>query len=477
MICGMCGTENEKGFKFCVKCGSNLENPHETNYEQVDMGNYHTEEEGENSGFTMDAGTFVIRDTAPPPEQSIYTADELNQSAEDFDFSMYDEPSMEELPSPPPAPTSAPQQAYAQPQPPLQGMNQYMAQQPMMYAQPQIIGYDPMGTPIYSQPQGMMYAQPQIIGYDPNGVPIYGQPQGMMYAQPQMIGYDHMGMPIYSQPQGMMYSQPQIVGYDPNGVPIYGQPNFQPMGGMCMPNQGVIPNMQPMQGMVNFLDQSGMQEVPSTPHQSADAPKEEENTDFWSFFNEGSDEHHEISEADFFEKSKSESDFFDDPFADIDNRRKKRLQAEAAAHSFMSDTPLVDGTQLPENDYDRMNKLFMQQTGNSTSSDLTAGVGKHKKASMSAAKEVNADMLAEHLNVRSRISMQYADSTNADDLEAYIPEHREAIMANADHAVEAMPKKIDPYESELDKIVLPEYMQAKKTVHADTPEFPSIPEM
>lgn len=453
MICSMCGTENEKGFKFCVKCGSNLENPHETNYEQVDMGNYHSEEEGENSGFTMNAGTFVIRDTAPPPEQSIYTADELNQSAEDFDFSMYDEPSMDELPSPPPVQPSAPQQAYAQPHPPVQGMNQYMAQQPMMYAQPQIIGYDPMGMPIYSQPQGMMYAQPQIIGYDPNGVPIYGQPQGMMYAQPQ------------------------IIGYDLNGTPIYSQPNFQPMGGMLMPNQGAMPNMQPMQGTVNFPNQGGMQEALNTPHQSAKTPKEEKNTDFWAFFNEGSGEHNAPPEADFFEKKKSEPDFFDDPFADIDNRRKKRLQAEAAAHGFMSDTPLVDGTQLPENEYDRLNKLFMQQTGNSTSSDLTVGTGKHKNVSMSAAGEVNADMLAKKLNVRSRVSMQYADTTNADDLKAYVPEHREALMAKADHAVEAMPKKIDPYESELDKIELPEYMKAKKTVHTDTPQIPSIPEM
>ena len=86
-------------------------------------------------------------------------------------------------------------------------------------------------------------------------------------------------------------------------------------------------------------------------------------------------------------------------------------------------------------------------------------------------------MLAEKLNVRSRVSMQYADEINADSIEAYVPEHREAIMAQADHAVEAMPKKIDPYESELDKIELPEYMQAKKTVHEDTAEIPSLPEI
>ena len=29
MICSACGTENENGFKFCVKCGSNMENPSE----------------------------------------------------------------------------------------------------------------------------------------------------------------------------------------------------------------------------------------------------------------------------------------------------------------------------------------------------------------------------------------------------------------------------------------------------------------
>ncbi|MBO5163881.1 MAG: hypothetical protein J6B75_05470 [Ruminococcus sp.] len=465
MICTVCGTENEKGFKFCVKCGSNLENPDETNYEQVDMGNYHSEEEGENSGFTMDTGTFVIRDTAPPPEQNIYTADELNQSEEDFDFSIYDEPSMASLTPPTPQPT-APQQVYAQPQPPVQGMNQFMTQQPMMYAQPQIIGYDPTGMPIYGQPQGMMFPQPQIIGYDPNGMPIYGQPQGMMFPQPQIIGYDANGVPIYGQPQGMMFPQPQIIGYDPNGIPIYGQPNFQPMGGIPVPNQGAAPNMQ---GTANFAAQNVAQ--------AAEPPKRKEYSDFWSFFDNGSGERHESSDDDFFCKAKSEPIISDDPFADIDNRRKKRLQAENAAQGFMSDTPIVDGDQLAKNDSDRINKLYMRQTGNSVSSDLTVGGGRHKNGTMAAAGEVNADMLAEKLNVRSRVSMQYADEINADGIEAYVPEHREAIMAQADHAVEAMPKKIDPYQSELDKIELPEYMQAKKTAHEDTAEIPSLPEV
>ena len=447
MVCSVCGTENEKGFKFCVKCGSNLENPHETNYEQVDMGNYHSEEEGENNGFTMNTGTFVIRDSAPPPEQNIYTADELNQSEEDFDFSMYDEPSMAELPSPPPAQPTSPQ--------PLQGMNQYMAQQPMMYAQPQIIGYDPNGVPIYGQPQGMMYAQPQIIGYDPNGVPIYGQP-----------GFQPMGgMPVQNQ------------GLPPNMQPMQSMPNMQSFPNPNMQatqNNGMMSNMQ---GMMSFPNQRFKNDVIPPPQQTETTPPKEEKTDFWAFFDEGSGEHHENSEGDFFGKARSETVVSDDPFADIDNRRKKRLQAEKASQGFMSDTPVVDGDRLAKNDSDRINKLYMRQTGSSVSTDLTVGEGKHKKRSMSAAGEVNADMLAEKLNVRSRVSMQYADKTNADDIEAYVPEHREAIMAKAEHAVEAMPKKINPYESELDKIELPEYMKAKKTVHEDAAEIPSIPEV
>ena len=38
MKCPQCGTENQSGFKFCVKCGLNLENPEEVNIEQIDMG-------------------------------------------------------------------------------------------------------------------------------------------------------------------------------------------------------------------------------------------------------------------------------------------------------------------------------------------------------------------------------------------------------------------------------------------------------
>ena len=75
MICGVCGTDNEKYCRFCVKCGSIMEDTNELDYEQADMGNYHTEEEfaGDNCGYVIDTGTFVITDTVPS-----HTDDELH---------------------------------------------------------------------------------------------------------------------------------------------------------------------------------------------------------------------------------------------------------------------------------------------------------------------------------------------------------------------------------------------------------------
>ena len=61
---------------------------------------------------------------------------------------------------------------------------------------------------------------------------------------------------------------------------------------------------------------------------------------------------------------------------------------------------------------------------------------------------------------------------------AYEHEHKESIMAQADHAVEAMPKKKEAIVDEIDAIELPEYMQARKTVHTEeTPEIPDLPEV
>ncbi len=515
MICSACGTENENGFKFCVKCGSNMENPSEVNYEAVDRGHYHSEDETpENAcGFTMNEDTFVIRDVpAPAPKKQLYTSDELNSSEEEFDFSMFDEPSMASLPTPPVPPQPVQPMAKPNMQSAMPQMPQPM-QQPMMYGQPQIIGYDQSGMPIYGQPQmqqqpqmqppqpmqqPMMYGQPQIIGYDQNGMPIYGQPQmqpqqpmqqPMMYGQPQIIGYDQNGMPIYGQPQmqqPMMYGQPQIIGYDQSGMPIYGQPQMQqPMmygqpqiigyDQSGMPIYGQPQMQQPMGGIP-------MQGIPAIPPQNtpkAEEPKKDDKQAFWDFFDEGTKKpaDHSKSTNDFFGKVETESKIPEDPFADIDNRRKKRLQGQSKSDGVMSDMPVVDGSKLEKNDSSRINNLYMRQIKDSVSDDLTVGTGKSNSGAMEETREVDASLLAENLNVKSRISMGYTDDVNAEDIKQAVNKHMETIMAKADHAVEAMPKKINPYESELDKIELPEYMQSKKTVHEKSAEIPSLPEV
>lgn len=65
MMCPQCGNENPPKLKFCVKCGANLDNPQEINYEQVDLGNYHSEDDNKSGGFTLGSGTFTISDSAP----------------------------------------------------------------------------------------------------------------------------------------------------------------------------------------------------------------------------------------------------------------------------------------------------------------------------------------------------------------------------------------------------------------------------
>ena len=50
-------------------------------------------------------------------------------------------------------------------------------------------------------------------------------------------------------------------------------------------------------------------------------------------------------------------------------------------------------------------------------------------------------------------------------------------MGNADHAVEAMPKK-KSINDEIDNIILPDYMQARKTVRSESGKSsPALPEL
>ena len=514
VICPSCGTNNEKGFKFCVKCGSNLENPQEVNYEQVDMGGYHTEEEFSSAsrGFTVGNGTFTINDRGGSGSSSsdIYTADELNDTDEEFDFSMYEEPFIPRLdsdrlnlPQAGSEPLQAQQQGYGQPPQMMGGMPNQSAGVPPMGGMPQ---QGAMGANPYMNPQQMMYGQPQIIGYDPNGMPVYSQAPPMMYGQPQIIGYDQNGMPVYSQAPPIIYGQPQIVGYDPNGMPIYAQPAPIPVqaapeqqtaqqgGGMqgmpAMPQSpqgGGMQGMPAMQGMPSMPQQGGgmpaMQGMPSMPQQGANsmygmpalpkAPAKQEqeelvdvSEDFWKFFDGGSaTKHRESNPEDFFGKSHG--------MGDLGGMR----QNDKKKNSYMSDTPIVDGGKLAHNEVDKFNKFYMRNTDTVNAEDLAENTHVKAQDRMGVTRQVDADRLSEKLTGKSRITMYTAGEANADTLEAYVPERQESMMNEDLSAVEALPKKKNPYESELDKIELPEYMQAKKTVREETIEIPSLPQM
>ena len=143
----------------------------------------------------------------------------------------------------------------------------------------------------------------------------------------------------------------------------------------------------------------------------------------------------------------------------------------------MSDTPIVDGGKLAHNDADKFNRFYMRQTDTVNADDLAENTHVKVQDKMGVTQQVDADKLSENLTGKSRITMYTAGEANADSLEAYVPEHKEALMDEDLHAVEALPKKKNPYESELDKIELPEYMQAKKTVREETIEIPSIPQV
>lgn len=397
MVCSACGTNNEKGFKFCVKCGNNLDNSSEPNYEQVDMGKYHSEEEfsGGNGGFTMNEGTFVIRDVAPVPEKKLYTADELNRSEEDFDFSIYDDvPTADEKNAAPTQPVS-----------------------------------DVQTIPTNMQ-QPVMHGQPHIIGYNQNGQPVYGQPA--------------------------MHGQPRIIGYDQNGQPVYGKTVPVPATNSRTPVQTSPP-----------APQTAPSAQPAPPKQS-----------FWDFFNDGEKkEEPKKSETDFFGRIKDTAIDPSDPFADIDNRRKKRLSEANKAAGIMSDVPIIDGSTLEKIDSGSMNSIFMRKINDTASNDLAGNSGTHIKPSISGANEIDASNIPTGHSFTEKTFMKPTVAVNADDIEADSFKHREAIMAEPDHAVDPLPKKAPVYVDELDKIELPEYMQAWKTPHDETKKIPTLPEI
>ena len=69
-----------------------------------------------------------------------------------------------------------------------------------------------------------------------------------------------------------------------------------------------------------------------------------------------------------------------------------------------------------------------------------------------------------------------AENQQTDDFNTRTIRRRKVTMAEADHAVEAMPKK-KKYVDELDLIELPEYMKARKKQKKNKPEYPEMSEL
>ena len=486
MKCPQCGTNNEKGFKFCVKCGTNLDNPQDINIEQVDMGGYHSEDDPSTGGFTLGSGTFTISDTSSRDSSSdLYTAAELNDTDEEFDFSSFDDIDEPFIPKLDTGRVTLPEQSKAVRQaqfqnagglrqpgvmqgiPQPQGMMQGIPQpQGMMQGIPQTQGavstqavsqQQASGMPVFSQP--MMY-QPQLIGYDQNGMPVYGQP--VMY-QPQLIGYDQNGMPVYGQP--VMYSQPQIIGYDQNGMPVYGQPMMY-----AQPSHiGELPEgAAPATGMQSVPNMSGISAAQFTqapvPPPVEDKEKVEVPDDFWEFFDGGkATEHAEMDNA---------NDFFGKRGDEIDGMKR----FEKKGNPYMNDTPLVDASELKKNESSKLNSMYMRSAEVGDASKLRAKEDYRMRDYMGSTKAVDASGLRANEKGKAWNIMGGTKAANADDLEAAgAAQRRGSMMAQADRAVQAMPKKARTYNDEIDAIELPEEMKAKKS--KNKVEIPGLPEI
>jgi len=316
--------------------------------------------------------------------------------------------------------------------------------QPSVYTQPQFIGYDQNGMPIYTQPS--VYTQSQFIGYDQNGMPIYAQPS--VYTQPQFIGYDQNGMPIYAQPS--VYTQSQFIGYDQNGMPIYTQPSAYPTTSSSV--QTVSQNIQ------NNV--------------SNEASQTDETTEkFMDFLDDGESNDIQETENDFFGKS-SDMGSVDVPIPDVRSLKKR----ESKKKVYMADVEIKDAENLVPNTASKFNRKYMKQAQKSGSEDLGEKKIFGKKVSMRNTKTVDAEMLNPKFSYKSRIRMGDAGQANPDELQANVAKPKRVTMEEADHAVEAMPKK-KKYVDELDLIELPEYMQARKKSKKDDTDFPSMTDL
>jgi len=487
MKCPNCGTENQSGFKYCVRCGINMSLPLEADLDNVSKGGYYSEGDA-SGGFTIGNGTFTVKNrpaSARPPKNS--TADKMNDT-EGLAPEFFEEPFIPKLDA---ERVSLPeqvrhpqhdqqrsvhncnmqpvQQNMGMPQQMMGGMPPQQQNMPQMngiptqqmYQQPPFMGCDQNGSPLYGQP--VMYQQPQFMGYDQNGNPVYSQP--VMYQQPQFMGCDPNGNPVYSQPA--MFPQMQFLGYDQNGNPLYGMPApYQPQ--------------QTMQGVPAVPQQNGMMSgIMAVPDPLMDDEEEEEEKmvdvpdDFWEFFDGGkATRHKESSDSDFFGKHDGA---MDDLFSGSDKNRLRRF--EHKRNDYMSDTPIADASLLRPNDSEKFNRLYMRKTEMADASKLEYNQKTNTQDRMRVTREVSADSLVKNRESLKWNIMGKAENADGAQLETYAPQRKQAIMAHADHAVQAMPSKVKTTNDLIDEIELPANMKVKRTVKNETVEIPSLPEL
>jgi hypothetical protein len=276
--------------------------------------------------------------------------------------------------------------------------------------------------------------------------------------------------------QGGMPQQP--VPPMPNMAMQGGMPQqpIAPMPDMAMQNN--IPenipasfNIPPEQPIAvveeNNIIQPPVQPEPQIAVPTAEAPAvnnivnddDDDDSDFFSQPKQREKDMNDVS---------AESADFSNILNNFEIKKKKRV---------MSDLPVVNADDLAPNKSDNYTKMFMSSAGIANADDLQENVRKKSRATMFVSDTANADELENYVRKHSKVSMKTSDTANADELQKYEHEHIESIMGNADHAVEAMPKK-KSINDEIDNIILPDYMQARKTVRSESGKSsPALPEL
>jgi len=128
-----------------------------------------------------------------------------------------------------------------------------------------------------------------------------------------------------------------------------------------------------------------------------------------------------------------------------------------------------------KNEPAKFNKMYMRSADVVNPNALESKKDAKHIDYMRSTKSVDASDLRANTEHKSWNIMTKAEEANYRDLQLNKSKHQSALMAQADHAVEAMPKKAKTYNDEIDAIELPEEMQAKKT--KNTVEIPGLPEI